>query len=87
MVVTVHDAADPLEEFVEGIVAAMGAVPCQQEIDVLARVLELEGEVDGHGESGVAVTGTVADGNLKIKIALLGILLLLVNLFINFSFY
>ena len=45
-----HDAAYPLKQFVEGVVAAVGTVPCQQEVHVLARILEFEGEIDGHGE-------------------------------------
>ena len=57
----IHDAVDPLKEFVKGIVTAVRAVPCQQEVDILAGVLELEGEVDGHGERGVAVAGTMTD--------------------------
>ena len=35
-----------MEEFIEGIVAAMWTVPGQEKVHVLARILELEREVD-----------------------------------------
>ena len=39
----------------------MRTVPGQEEVHVLARVLELSGEVDGHGESRVAVACTMTN--------------------------
>ncbi len=36
----VHDGVDPIKQFVEGVVATVGTVPCQQEVDVFARILE-----------------------------------------------
>ena len=39
----------------------MRAVPCQEEVDILAFVFQLRCEVEGHGEGRVAVDGTMTD--------------------------
>ena len=45
----------PLEEFVEGIIAAVRTVPGQEEVYVLASILEFCGEVDGGGRKPFAL--------------------------------
>ena len=45
----------PLEEFVEGIIAAVRTVPGQEEVYVLAGILEFCGEVDGGGRKPFAL--------------------------------
>lgn len=52
---SLYQLVEPVEKLVERIVAAVWAVPCQQEVDVLARVFQLGGKVECHGECCVAV--------------------------------
>lgn len=46
-----HDYSYPLEQFVESIVATVRTIPCQQEIDVLASILQFGSKIQWDGNT------------------------------------
>ena len=51
----------PFKQFVKGIVPAVWTVPCQQEVDLLAQVLQPYGKDGRCGKRCFCVKGSVAD--------------------------
>ena len=68
-----HYFCNPLEELIEGVVAAVRTVPGQKEVDILTCILQFCGEVDGNGEGCVTVACPMTDipvrGNRGLAIA------------------